>query len=617
MPITQIPTPVPSRADPANFAVRADAFLGALPTFVTEANQLATDVTNAESSTLAARNTAVSSASAAQTSASLAGAFAGAQPWVSGSYATGVAVYSPSNFRIYRRKSPGGSATTDPANDATNWQLVNSVFSADNGDVGIGTTQSFGARLHVSSPTVQAGLFSSTVPGAYVSFADSVTSIRPEIGANGNTFVLRTNSADRMVVDTNGNVGIGTTTAASKFEVSSETPSVADFAGSIRVTNTSFSIGTYAGTLFKTGDTLNSFVTAVRKGGFGGTLVFATNRGANANDLVESMRLDDAGRVCINDNSNIFSNLTVRAVGGGSGTFNLSGSAGASYVLLGNRDGLGATGPSVIASSNRAIQFGVGDNHSNTAGGTFTEFGRFSSTGNFGVGINPTVKFEVATSTGGRLRVDTSNPAENIVTSSNFAGTVFSTSISDAAAHVFRTSGTERARIDSAGNFFRGQTGTGNQNTRGFYSDINGYFGQNHQTGEANNTPYAIFGFAGSSIGSITQSGTTGVTYNTTSDYRLKTVEGKLQNSGVFIDALNPVYGSWKADGKYFVGFIAHEVQEVSPSSVVGEKDAVDEQGQPKYQQMDYSSSEIIANLVAELQSLRKRVAELENNRAE
>ena len=43
MAITALPTP-PSRSDPATFAARGDAFLGALPTFVTEANALQTDV---------------------------------------------------------------------------------------------------------------------------------------------------------------------------------------------------------------------------------------------------------------------------------------------------------------------------------------------------------------------------------------------------------------------------------------------------------------------------------------------------------------------------------------------------------------------------------------------
>ena len=67
--ITALPTP-PSRSDSVNFASRADAFLGALPTFATEANALATDVntksdlvtTNSE---LTAANTEVASAAAA------------------------------------------------------------------------------------------------------------------------------------------------------------------------------------------------------------------------------------------------------------------------------------------------------------------------------------------------------------------------------------------------------------------------------------------------------------------------------------------------------------------------------------------------------------------------
>jgi hypothetical protein len=52
----------------------------------------------------------------------------------------------------------------------------------------------------------------------------------------------------------------------------------------------------------------------------------------------------------------------------------------------------------------------------------------------------------------------------------------------------------------------------------------------------------------------------------------------------------------------------------VSPTSVSGEKDAVDEEGKPKYQGMQASSAEVIANLVAELQSVRKRLAVLEGN---
>lgn len=106
--------------------------------------------------------------------------------------------------------------------------------------------------------------------------------------------------------------------------------------------------------------------------------------------------------------------------------------------------------------------------------------------------------------------------------------------------------------------------------------------------------------------GSITVT-TSATAYNTSSDYRLKNITGPVTNSGTYIDSLNPVEGTWKVDGSTFVGLIAHEVQEASRTQiVVGEKDG------EKMQGMDYSSAEIIANLIAEVKSLRARVATLE-----
>lgn len=67
MPITALPTP-PSRQDPANFSDRADAFLGALPTFQTEANDLATAVNADEVTASAAAVAAAASATSASNS---------------------------------------------------------------------------------------------------------------------------------------------------------------------------------------------------------------------------------------------------------------------------------------------------------------------------------------------------------------------------------------------------------------------------------------------------------------------------------------------------------------------------------------------------------------------
>jgi len=112
-------------------------------------------------------------------------------------------------------------------------------------------------------------------------------------------------------------------------------------------------------------------------------------------------------------------------------------------------------------------------------------------------------------------------------------------------------------------------------------------------------------------VGSITTNGTITV-YGTTSDYRLKTVIGPVAGAGQRIDALQPVEYTWNADGSRTRGFLAHQFQEVYAGSVSGTKDAVDAEGKPVYQSMQASTSEVIADLVAELQSLRQRVVQLE-----
>jgi hypothetical protein len=129
MAITPLPTP-PSRDDPTNFATRADAFLGALPDFATEANALAVDVNADAVAAAASAVDAEDAVDAAEAAAAAAAAAANVTKWVSGTtYAEGVVVWSPITYLSYRRKI-AGAGTTDPSADGTNW-----AQAAGTGDV--------------------------------------------------------------------------------------------------------------------------------------------------------------------------------------------------------------------------------------------------------------------------------------------------------------------------------------------------------------------------------------------------------------------------------------------------------------------------------------------------
>jgi hypothetical protein len=123
------------------------------------------------------------------------------------------------------------------------------------------------------------------------------------------------------------------------------------------------------------------------------------------------------------------------------------------------------------------------------------------------------------------------------------------------------------------------------------------------------NSTFIRLSVNGTGVGSVTTNGTITV-YNTTSDYRLKTVVGAVTGHGERIDALEPVEYTWNSNGSRTRGFLAHKFQEVYADSVTGSKDAVDANGKPVYQSMQAATSEVIADLVAEIQSLRKRLAD-------
>ena len=115
---------------------------------------------------------------------------------------------------------------------------------------------------------------------------------------------------------------------------------------------------------------------------------------------------------------------------------------------------------------------------------------------------------------------------------------------------------------------------------------------------------------SGSQVGSIQVShGSTA--YNETSDYRLKENVTELTNATTRLKQLQPKrFNFIEVPDKTVDGFLAHEVSNIVPEAVTGEKDAVDADGNPDYQGID--KSKLVPLLVAAIQEQQTQIEALQ-----
>ena len=186
----------------------------------------------------------------------------------------------------------------------------------------------------------------------------------------------------------------------------------------------------------------------------------------------------------------------------------------------------------------------------------------------------------------------------------------------------FYTSNAERMRITSAGAVLVGKNSKTDTPTYGGVAilgdtasaGVNDYSqvfvehnsNENHGIGikELSGSGGNAIGFINSLsavVGRVTTT-TTSTAYGTSSDYRLK--EDLQDFAGLDMVSKIPVYDfKWKSDESRSYGVMAHELQEVLPDAVSGEKDAEEMQG------VDYSK--IVPLLVKSIQELKAEVDKL------
>ena len=190
-------------------------------------------------------------------------------------------------------------------------------------------------------------------------------------------------------------------------------------------------------------------------------------------------------------------------------------------------------------------------------------------------------------------------------------------------AMTFHANGSERVRIDSGGDVGIGTTTPNNADS----ADGGLQIQPNHSYGapsvhfkRANNgsTSQAV-GFVNGStgVGSITYTNG-GTSFNTSSDYRLKENVVALSDGITRIKTLKPYRFNFIVDADKTVdGFLAHEVIPVVPEAITGEKDAVDSNNKPIYQEIDQAKlvpllTAALQEAIAKIELLETKVAALE-----
>jgi hypothetical protein len=137
----------------------------------------------------------------------------------------------------------------------------------------------------------------------------------------------------------------------------------------------------------------------------------------------------------------------------------------------------------------------------------------------------------------------------------------------------FRNNGGERMRINSDGGIDLGAANSGGISMLPSWSGGAALLYWNRVDTTAVTTALR-FDNQGVARGTITYNNSS-TSYNTSSDYRLKTDAQPMTGASARVQALNPVNFEWIVDGTRVDGFLAHEAQAVVPEAVSGTQDGM------------------------------------------
>ena len=459
---------------------------------------------------------------------------------------------------------------------------INALTIDDNQNVGIGTTSPSAklnvidgnntfvtsdanayARLTVAGGSVQLGLFrsNSNVGGGY-------------IGADGNTcFHVRDASfATKLYLTQGGDLGIGTTSPSYKLHVSG----TGGTRMSITNTDTNWAAlqiqakGNQADYIFFKDDTEERARIAALDSS---DLVFY-----NTDSVTERMRITAAGNLAIGASSSA-ERVTIAGVG-------------SLYPNI-KFTFPGVTSRFMKIGMESAVKYEFHVNGS----GTYMSFA-----------TEGTEKMRITSSAEGHVELSGTAPVIKATASNGGSGLRINVA-AQSGGQLFRVQedGSTKFTVTENGNV---EVGVANSTSNGAIL-YGGTAGGIIYSFRDSNSPGSVFRWytGGTMVGSVSTTGSA-TSFNTSSDYRLKENVIKMTGALDRVSQLKPSRFNFIIDpNKTVDGFLAHEVQSIVPEAISGEKDAVDEDGNPEYQGID--QSKLVPLLVGAIQELKAEIETL------
>ena len=433
-------------------------------------------------------------------------------------------------------------------------------------------------------------------------------------------FGTGSSGTERMRITSAGNVGIGTSSPSGKLQIDSANVDPSATANGITLINSTSSQATSNGGSISlggvyTGSSITQFGYILgakansTDGNYAGYLSFGTR--PNGDVSQERMRLDSSGNLGIGATSPV-AKLHVK----GSGT---SGQVTASWILENSSSGTGGMDITGSAGASRwRFLYGGGPSTGTNALTEAMCIGtEGTNAGRVGIGTSspsqPLTVNGVIASIGPATALSASSFFMDYNTTSNSGRLAAVGNTTGTAAPIYFSQyssnasvGRDAMVIDSSGNLLVGTTSGVTNGGFSFEPNYNGggvsaaFFG--HSSSGGNGNQYCVFAYNGTFIGSITQSGTTAVLYNVTSDQRLKTnvVDAPSGN----IDDIKIRSFDWIADGSHQeYGMVAQELIEVAPYAVY--------QPENPEEMMAVDYSKLVPMMIKEIQDLKAEVNQL------